>query len=426
VHALLSGLRNGDKRVGIAGKPDEIRQEQRGNAMPLSRKARFCALIATLLLVCGRAGAEEALRVGLILPMTGPFASTGKQVNAGVRLWMAQHGDTVAGRKVVILLRDDTGVAPEITRREAQELVVNDHADIIAGFGLTPLAFAAAPIATEAKVPMVVMAAGTFSITQKSPYIIRSGYTLVQYVAPLAVWAAENGVKRMYTLVPDYAPGYDAEAMFAKAFAAHGGTIVGGVRVPLQSPDYGPFVQRIKDAHPDAVFAFVPVGESAALMREFNARGLTEAGIRLICTGDVTDDDVLDGMGNPALGTISSLFYSAAHDSPENKSYVAAFEKANGGMRPNHMSVGGYDGMHLIYATLEKTKGNAGDSFMAAVKGLSWTSPRGRMTIDPNTRDPIQDVYIRKVERVDGHLYNVEFSRIPQVRNDGTPMAEVP
>lgn len=389
-------------------------------------KARIgAAIAAALFTLCGGVSAAEPLRIGLILPMTGPFASTGKQVYAGIRLYMAQHGDTVAGRKVEILLRDDTGVMPEMTRREAQELVINDHADILAGFGLTPLAFAAAPVATEAKVPMVVMPAGTLSITQKSPYIVRSGYTLVQYVAPLAAWAAKNGTKTAYTMVSDYASGYDAEAMFAKVFAANGGTIIGSLRVPLQSPDYGPFVQRIKDAHPDAVFAFVPVGQSAALMREFEMRGLTKAGIKLICTGDLTDDDVLDGMGDAAIGTVTSLFYSAAHASPENSAYVAAFEAANAGMRPNHMSVTGYDGMHLIYATLEKTKGAAkGDVFMQAVKGLSWVSPRGPMTIDPKTRDPIQDIYIRKVERVNGHLFNVEFDRIPQVLDDGTPMSD--
>lgn len=384
----------------------------------LSLHATLVALAMSALLSSG-ASAQQPLKIGLIVPMTGPFASTGKQIDAAVKLYVAEHGDVVAGRKIEVLLRDDTGTAPETTKRLAQELITNDHAEIIAGFGLTPLAFAAAPVATEAKTPMVVMAAGTLVIPQKSPYIVRTSFALPQQTAPIALWAAKHGMKKVFTLVTDYGPGIDAETTFKTVFTANGGT-VDSARVPLNNPDYAPFIQRAKDDKPDAVFIFVPSGEGSAVMKQFAERGLAKAGIKLIGTGDVVDDDILDSMGEPAIGTITSHFYSAAHPSAENKAYVAAFEKANGGMRPNFMSVGGYDGMALIYQVLKKTNGSAdGDKFVVAAEGLSWTSPRGKITIDPTTRDVIQDVYLRKVERVNGHLYNVEFDRVRDVHPDG-------
>ena len=384
----------------------------------LSLHATLVAVAMSALIASG-ASAQQPLKIGLIVPMTGPFASTGKQIDAAVKLYVAEHGDVVAGRKIEVLLRDDTGTAPETTKRLAQELITNDHAEIIAGFGLTPLAFAAAPVATEAKTPMVVMAAGTLVIPQKSPYIVRTSFALPQQTAPIALWAAKHGMKKVYTLVTDYGPGIDAETTFKTVFNANGGT-VDSARVPLNNPDYAPFIQRAKDDKPDAVFIFVPSGEGSAVMKQFAERGLAKAGIKLIGTGDVVDDDILDSMGEPAIGTITSHFYSAAHPSAENKAFVAAFEKANGGMRPNFMAIGGYDGMALIYAALKKTGGSAdGDKFIAAAEGLSWTSPRGKITIDPTTRDVIQDVYLRKVERVNGHLFNVEFDRVRDVHADG-------
>jgi branched-chain amino acid transport system substrate-binding protein len=387
-------------------------------------RALFVVALA-LLTVCsfvttGAVAQQPPLKIGLILPMTGPMASTGKQVSAAVKLYLAEHGGMVGGRKVEVLLRDDTNAA-ETTKRYAQELVTNDRVEILAGFGLTPLAFAAAPIATAAKVPMIIMSAGTFVIPQKSPYIVRTSFTLPQNTTPIAEWAVKNNIKKVFTLVTDYAPGIDSETTFKKVFTASGGQIVGEARVPTQNPDYAPFVQRAKDAKPDALFVFVPSGEGAAVMKQFAERGLAKAGIRLIGPGDVVDDDILDSMGDPAIGTITSMHYSAAHPSAENKAYVAAFEKANPGMRPNFMSVGGWDGMELINQVLKKTGGSAeGDKFIAAAKGLSWMSPRGKMTIDPKTRDIIQNVYIRDVKRVGGHLFNVEFDQITAVNPDGS------
>jgi len=367
------------------------------------------------------AAAADPFKIGLILPMTGPFASTGRQIEAACRLYMQQHGDTVAGRNIELIVRDDTGLAPETTKRIAQDMVVQDKVQVLAGFGLTPLALAAAPVATEAKVPMIVMAAATSIIPSRSPFIVRSGFALPQVTAPIADWAAKNKIKRVVTMVTYYGPGLDAEKTFVKRFTEAGGTVVESLRTPLRSPDYAPFLQRVKDAKPDALFVFVPSGEGTAVMKQFNDRGLAAAGIALIGTGDVVDDDLLDAIGAPALGVVTSFHYSAAHPSPENKAYVDAFMKANKGMRPNFHSVGGYDGMNLIYEALKKTNGNSdGEKLVEAMKGLSWVSPRGPMTIDPATRDVIQTVYIRKVEMRDGHYWSIEFDKVDAVKDPGT------
>jgi len=386
-------------------------------------------VIAALALLAGvpfalpvsQAIAADAFKIGLILPLTGPFASTGRQIEAACRLYMDQHGDTVAGRKIELIVKDDTGLAPETTKRIAQDLVVQDKVQVLAGFGLTPLALATAPVATEAKVPMVVMAAATSIIPSRSPFIVRSGFSLPQITAPIADWAAKNKIKRVVTLVTDYGPGLDAEKTFVKRFTDAGGTVVESLRTPLRGPDYAPFLQRVKDAKPDALFVFVPSGEGTAVMKQFNERGLAAAGIALIGTGDVVDDDILDSIGAPALGVVTSFHYSAAHPSPENKAYVEAFMKANKGMRPNFHSLGGYDGMNLIYEALKKTNGNSdGEKLVEAMKGLSWVSPRGPMTIDPATRDVVQTVYIRKVEMRDGHYWSIEFDKVDAVKDPGT------
>ena len=371
-------------------------------------------------LAAGVAHAAEPLKVGLIVPMSGPFASTGRQVDAAVKLFMQQNGSTVAGRQVQIILKDDGGASPDVTKRLAQELVARDKVQVLAGFGLTPLAFAAAPVATQAKVPMIVMNAATSVIPQRSPYIVRSGFTLAQVTAPMAQWAAKNKIKSVVTFVSDYGPGIDAEKVFVKDFSAAGGKIVASLRAPLRNPDYAPFLARVKDAKPDAVFVFVPSGEGAAVLKQFTDRGLAAAGIRLIATGDVLDDDLMPSIGPAALGVVSSHHYSAAHPSPENKAFVAAFTKANKDMRPNFHAVGAYDGMQMLYAALKKTNGDsAGPKLVEAMKGLSWNSVRGPVSIDPATRDIVQTVYIRKAEQVDGGIYNVEFDKVEKFKDPG-------
>ncbi len=375
------------------------------------------AIVATLALLSSGAAAQDTVKIGLILPMTGQQASTGKQIDAAVKLYMAQNGATVAGKKIEVILKDDTSV-PDVTKRLAQELVVNDKVAVLAGFGITPSALATAPIATQAKVPEVVMAAGTSSITEASPFVVRTSFTLAQSSVPMAEWAFKNGIKKVVTLVSDYGPGIDAEKSFGDKFKADGGTIVESLRTPLRSPDFAPVLQKAADSKPDALFVFLPSGQGAQFVKQFVERGLDKTGIKLIATGDVTDDDQLNGMGDVVIGVINAHNYSANHDSALNKTYVEAFKKANGGLRPNFMSVGGYDGMALIYGALKKTNGSTdGEKLIAAMKGMAWESPRGPISIDPDTRDIIQNIYIRKVDKVGGELYNVEFATIPNVKD---------
>jgi branched-chain amino acid transport system substrate-binding protein len=364
------------------------------------------------------AQAEDTFKLGLIVPMTGGQASTGKQIDNAIKLYIKKHGDTVAGKKIEIILKDDAAI-PDNTKRMAQELIVNDKVNAIAGFGITPAALAAAPLATQAKVPQIVMAAGTSIITERSPYIVRTSFTLAQSSTIIGDWAAKNGIKKVATLTSDYAPGNDALAAFKEHFTAGGGEIVEEIKVPLANPDFAPFLQRMKDAKPDAMFVFVPAGQGGNFMKQFAERGLDKSGIKVIGPGDVMDDDLLNSMGDAALGVVTAHMYSAAHPSAMNKEFVAAYKK-DFGQRPGFMAVGGYDGIHLVYEALKKTGGKTdGDSLIAAMKGMTWESPRGPISIDPETRDIIQDIYIRKVEKVDGELYNIEFAKFDAVKDSG-------
>ncbi len=387
--------------------------------MKLQKPFLALVLMATL---SAATWAADPVRIGLVLPMSGPFASYGKQIEHGVKLYLATQGDTFGGRKVELIVKDDSpGTAGDVSKRLAQELVIKDKVDILAGFGLTPSAFAVAPVATEAKKPMVVMNAATSSVTTKSNYIVRTSMTLPQNSAPIASWAAKNKIKKVFTLVADYGPGHDAEGQFKKTFTAAGGEIVGEVRAPVKNPDFAPFLQKIKDTKPDAVFLFLPPGgETIAFMKGFKERGLDAAGIQLIATGDLPDEDILEALGDSALGLVTSFHYSEAHKSPENKAYTDAYYKAYPKDRPNFMSIGGYDGMRLIAEVLKKTNGNTdADKFIEAARGMKWVSPRGPISIDPATRDIVQNIYIRKVEKVNGKLQNVEFDHVADFKDPG-------
>jgi branched-chain amino acid transport system substrate-binding protein len=382
------------------------------------------ALALGLIAPSGAARAEDTIKIGLIMTYSGAFAENARQIDNGVKLYMQQHGDVVAGKKIEILRRDTTGPAPDIAKRLAQELVTRDKVNFLAGFVLTPNALAVADIATEAKVPTVLMNAATSIITTKSPYITRVSFTLPQVTAPLAQWAAKNGIKQVYIMTSDYGPGHDAEAAFTKAFTAAGGEVVGKVAMPLQNPDFAAYVQKAADLKPQAVFLFVPSGQQpTALMKTFNEQGLLRSGLKILATGDVTDDDTLPAMGDAALGIITSHHYSYAHDSQLNKAYVKAYAAAYGpDIRPDFNSVGGYDGMAAIYKVIEALKGDIDpDKAMAAFKGMKIDSPRGPVEIDPATRDVVQTVYIRRVEKVDGQIVNVEFDKIPDVKDPGKP-----
>ena len=384
----------------------------------LRRQIVIGAVVATCVVVAaGRIAAQEVVKIGLIVPLSGPFTSTGTDIKAAVDLYMKEHGDTVAGKKIMLIVRDDQGIADQ-ARRLAQELVVNDKVSFLAGFGNTPVALAVAPISAEAKIPQIVMAAATSVITERSPYIVRTSFAQAQPVVVIADWVAKKGIKKVVTLVSDFAPGYDSEAFFKDTIAKAGGQVSESIRVPLQNPDFSPFLQRAADAKPDGLFVFVPAGQAGALIRQFVERGLDKSGIKLFGAGDITDDDVLNDMGEQVLGTVTAYYYSAAHESTKNKAFVDAYEKANNKRRPNFFAVAGYDGMHLIYEALRKTHGSTNaDVLLSAMKGMKWESPRGPIQIDPETRDIIQNIYIRKVERKNGQLYNVEFATVEAVKD---------
>ena len=391
-----------------------------------NRFSRACVMGALLAIGLG-ARAQAPIKVGVIAEFSGPFAAYGQQIEAGMKAYMKQHGDTVAGKKIEIITRDTGGPAPEVAKRFAQELVTRDKVQFLAGFGLTPNAMAVAPVATEAKVPMIVSNAATSAITTRSPYIARVSMTIPQVSAPMAEWALKNGVKQVYTVVADYGPGIDAETQFAKTFKAGGGEVVGTLRTPLQNPDFSAAIQRVKDAKPQAVFVFLPAGEQGiAFVKGFNERGLEKEGIKLIATGDITDDHVLDAMGDPTLGLITSFHYSAAHDSPENSAFLKNYAAANDAKvgRPNFMAAAGYDTMAAIYEAVRKGGDADGDKAMAALRGYKWMSPRGPVMIDADTRDIVQTVYIRKVEKKDGKLANVEFDKVENVKDPGKEAAK--
>lgn len=360
---------------------------------------------------------QDALKIGVILPMTGPQASTGRQIDAAIKLFMAQNGGKAAGRKLEVIIKDDAGV-PDTTRRLAQELVVNDKVSALAGFGLTPCALAAAPVATQSKTPLVVMAAGTSSITEASPFITRTSVTLPQVAVGMAEWSNKNNIKKVMTLVADYGPGIDAEKFYADRVTLNGGSVLDKLRTPLRSPDFAPMLQKVRDQKPDALFVFLPSGQGATFMKQFAERGLDKSGIRLIGAGEITDDDQLAAIGDVALGIVTAHHYSAAHPSAVNKKFVADFQAMHK-FRPNFMAVGGYDGMRLITKALDITKGAGGEALINAMKGQIWESPRGEVYIDAQTREIVLDMYIRKVERVNGELWNIEFDSIKALKDPG-------
>ncbi len=377
-------------------------------------KFAFAASLA-LSLSAGAAAAQEPLKIGLIQSITGPFNTVGKAVVNGARLYMQQHGDTVAGRKIQLIVKDDA-TSPEVAKRLAQEMIVNDKVAII-GAGITPSALTIAPLVTEAKIPTVVMVSGASITVDRSPYMVRTGFTLGQSSAVIADWAVQNGARKVITIVNDWAPGLEAETAFKNRISKGGGQIMESMRIPLANPDFAPFLQRARDLGPDTLFAYFPGNQAGVFAKQFLERGMDKSGIRLVGPGDLTDDDELPGMSDAMLGIVTALHYSALHDSPMNKAYVKDFEAAYG-KRPNFVSLGGYDGMHLIYEALKKTGGKAdGDAMLAAMKGMKWESPRGPMSIDPETRDVVHNEYIRKVEKVNGQLYNVEFATIESVKD---------
>jgi branched-chain amino acid transport system substrate-binding protein len=371
--------------------------------------------IAAGALVSTGAVAQD-IKIGLVLPLTGGLSAVGKQVQAGVKLYVDKNGSSIGGKKVDLIIKDDGGV-PDNSKRLAQELIVNDKVAVI-GSGLTPSAMAIGPLSTQGKVANVVMVSGTSGvINPNNPYMARTSFTLGQQSGIIGEWAAKNGTKKVVIVQSDWAPGAEATAVFTDAFTKAGGQILETIKVPLANPDFAPFLQRARDLNPDTLFVFVPAGQAGTFAKQFAERGLDKAGIKLIGPGDIVDDNDLPGMGDAMLGVVTAGIYSVLHDTPTNKAYVEAFKKANG-YRPNFISLGGYDGMHLIYESLKKTGGKTdAESVIGAMKGMKWESPRGPISIDPETREIVQNVYIGKVEKVQGELYTVEFATFPAVKD---------
>ncbi len=378
------------------------------------------SLVAASLLAAliGSAHAQGTLKIGVILPYSGQFADTATQIDNGIKLYMKQHGDTVAGRKIEIIRKDTGGVAPDVAKRLAQELVVRDGVDILAGFALTPNTLAASDVSDQAKKFMVIMNAATSIITTKSNYSTRTSMTLPMVGETMGNWAHKSGIRKAYTMVSDFGPGHDAEGAFHRAFKAAGGEIIGSVRMPVANPDFSAFVQRAKDLNPELIFIFVPGGaQPAALGKAFAERGVDPGKIKIMGTGEVVDEQAVKSMGDASLGIITAWHYDFNLNSKLNKDFVAA-HNAEHKRNPDFFSVGGYDGMHVIYEALKKTAGKSdGEALIAAAKGLSWESPRGPVSIDPETRDIIQTIYIRKVEKVGNDIRNVEFDKVEKVKD---------
>jgi len=376
---------------------------------------RTAIILAIAVSAGASANAQNPVKVGMVMPMTGGLAAAGQQVVAGARLYIKQHGDKVAGRQIELLVKDGAS-SPETGKRLMQELIVNDKVDVIGG-GLTADLLPGASLFTEARIPAVIMLSSTTAVVDKSSFFVRTSCTLAQSSGIIANWAIKSGLTKAVTLVSEFAPGLEAEETFTNNYKAGGGQIAEKIRVPLRNPDFAPFLQRVHDAAPQAVFVFIPSVQAATFAKQFVERGLDKAGIKLIGPGDLTDDEALPNMGEAMLGAVTAHFYSAAHPSELNKTFAEAYQKAYGS-RPNFMAVSGYDGMHAIYEALKKTGGSSdGPALVAAMKGAAWESPRGPMSIDRNTGEVVHNIYIRHVEKVNGELRNIEFVTFSDVRD---------
>jgi branched-chain amino acid transport system substrate-binding protein len=384
----------------------------------MQRAMTGLACLAATLLAATSANAQGTVKIGMICPYSGQFADTAAQMDNGIKLYIKEHGDTVAGKKIELIRKDTGGIAPDVAKRLAQELIVRDKVDMLACFALTPNALAVGDVSAQAKKFMVNMNAATSIITTKSPYMVRTSFTVPQVNEALGTWAYKNGARKAYTLVSDFSPGHDGEGSFQRAFKEAGGEIIGSARYPVANQDFTAFLQRAKDMNPDVLYIWVPGGpQPAAIGKAVAERGIDLKKIKVVGQGELTFDEALKGMGDAGLGFITAFHYDHNHQSAKNKAFVAAYN-AEYKRNPDMFSVGGYDGMHVIYEALKKTKGDTeGEALIAAAKGLKWESPRGPMMIDPETRDVVQTVYIRRVEKVNGVLVNVEFDKIENMKD---------
>lgn len=388
----------------------------------MRRIAALALCAAALLLSAPRtvsAADAPPLKIGFIFSYTGVNAETGKAVDAAIATALREHGGAVAGRRIEIIKRDDTGIAPEVARRYAQELVVQDHVDFLAGSLLTPNAVAIERVSTAAHVPFLIVNAGTSGILENNPYTVRFGFTNVQVTQPLAQWAVQNGMRRMFAIYQDYGPGAETTALFAKAFAAQGGTLLGQLAVPFSATDFSAYVQRIKDGNPEGVFAFINGGTGIDFLKTAATAGL-EKSARVISAVEMVDPNDLPLAGDAAVGTVSSINYLPQHESAMNRAFVRAFKKSYGADRePNYVAVAAYDVINAICRVVAAQNGRPDpNKSMELLKTVAFESPRGPISIDPATRDIVQNIYIRQVVRgAKGALTYREIATIAKVKD---------
>ncbi|WP_086999710.1 ABC transporter substrate-binding protein [Rhizobium sullae] len=365
-------------------------------------------LAAAAALVMGAAAYADTIKVGVVGPFSGPFALQGKNFKAGIDAYMATNGAKIGANTIEVIYRDLPAADPAQSKALAQELVVKEKVQYLAGFYFTPDAMAVTPILKQANTPLVIMNAATSAIVTKSPLVVRTSFTLWQTSTPIAKVAFDKGVKKVISVVSDYGPGVDAENAFKAGFEKAGGEIVEAIRMPLATNDFSPIMQRIKDSGAQGVFAFLPSGPTTlGFVKAYDENGLKAGGIQLFAPGDLTQESDLPALGDAALGMLTTFHYAVSHDSPENRAFVEATGKALG--NPSELTfpaVGAYDGMHVIYKMIEATGGKQdAEKAVEAVKGLSWTSPRGPVSIDPESRHLTQNIYLREVTKDAGGKY---------------------
>jgi len=379
-------------------------------------------LIAAFALLASTAAWADTIKIGVVGPFSGPAALQGKNFQAGIEAWFALHGNSVGEHDIEVVYRDLPSADPAQSAALSQELVIGEGVQYLAGYYYTPDALAAAPILQEANVPMVVFNAAASSIVNASPLVVRTSFTTWQTSTPMATVARERGISKVITIVADYGPGIDAETAFASGFSGQGGTIVESVRVPMTTIDFSPIMQRVRDSGAEAIFTFLPSGPATlAFLRAYAENGLRAQGVQLLATGDVTQEPDLGALGDNAVGVLTTYHYAVSHDSPENKAFVEAASAAIGD--PTQLTfpaVGAFDGMYVITKMIEATGGQQ-DAVKAveAVKGLSWISPRGPVSIDPDSRHVTQNIYLREVTNVAGTFINKEIQTFEKQGDPG-------
>jgi branched-chain amino acid transport system substrate-binding protein len=376
-------------------------------------------LVVAATIFCSAASAQEKIKIGVIADFTGPFAMSGTMLRQGMETYLSAVGTKVGGKEIELIWRDVGNQNPVAAKQAAEELIVHDKVSILAGFDLTPQVAAVAAVANQAKIPTVIEIPSTPSLMKMSPYFLRVSNNMQSTVWPGADWAAKNGKKRAYIAVSDYAPGHEVQATFKRKFTELGGEIVGEDRIPLNTVDYAPFAERVARSNADVVQVFIPPGPAAvSFTRGLLTQGVRDKGTIVMGVGE-TDEAFLPSYDDSVIGIYSSFHYSRVIDSKENQQFKQQLAaKFGDGVAADAFVVQGYDGMHAVLRMIETQAGKPFDATAAveAMKGYTWNGPRGPMVIDADNRDIVENMYIRRVERVNGKLENVIVETYPAVK----------